>query len=630
MFPQGSSFTTRPQLAGTFGMVASTHWLASAAGMAVLEADGTAFDAAVAVGLVLQVVEPHMNGLGGEVPVIGYAAGPGSGGDGSAPDGGVFVLNGQGPAGGSATAAAFREMGLDLIPGNGLLPACVPAAFGTWLLLLQRYGRLPLRTVMQYAIGYARDGYPMTAGASAAIASAEQLFRQHWASSAEVYLGGGVPAPGSRFANPALAATYQRILDQAEAAGPDRDAQIDAARQAYYQGFVAEAIDGYLARAEVMDLTGEPHRALLSGADLAGWRASVEQPASLDFMGLTVCKTGPWGQGPVFLQQLALLDGLGLDGLAPGSADHLHAVIECAKLAFADREAWYGDPRFADVPLDALLSPGYAAQRRALVGGEASAELRPGSPDGRPPLLPGYATGAARRPGGNGAVAAEPTAEESGAGTTPRWEVTGQGVRAPATGRPATGDTCHLDVADRFGNLVSVTPSGGWLQSSPVIPGLGFCLGTRAQMFTLTEGLPNTLAPGKRPRTTLTPSLALRGGQPYLAFGTPGGDQQDQWTLAFFLNHVVFGMNLQEAIDSPAFHTRHFPSSFYPRESAPREIDVESRVGEQVIGDLRARGHLVTVRAPWSLGRVSAVARDGGMLYAAANPRGMQGYAIGR
>jgi gamma-glutamyltranspeptidase/glutathione hydrolase len=623
MMPQGTSFTTRPQLAGTFGMVASTHWLASAAGMAVLEADGTAFDAAVAAGLVLQVVEPHMNGLGGEVPIIGCT-----------PGGEVFVLDGQGPAGGSATAAAFSEMGLELIPGNGLLPACVPAAFGTWLLLLQRYGRLPLRAVMQYAIGYARDGYPMTAGASAAIASAEQLFREHWTSSAEVYLGGGgVPAPGSRFASPALAATYQRILAEAEAAGPDRDRQIEAARQAYYEGFVAEAIDGYLARAEVVDLTGQPHRALLSGADLAAWRARVEQPASLDFMGLTVCKTGPWGQGPVFLQQLALLDGLGLDAMAPGSADHLHAVLECAKLAFADREAWYGDPRFAEIPLAALLAPDYSTQRQRLVAADASAELRPGSPGGLPPRLPGYATGAARRPGAAGVVAAEPTAEESGAGTTPRWEVTGPGVRTAtpsAAARPATGDTCHLDVADRFGNLVSVTPSGGWLQSSPVIPGLGFCLGTRAQMFTLTEGLPNTVAPGKRPRTTLTPSLALRGGEPYLAFGTPGGDQQDQWTVAFFLNHVVFGMNLQEAIDSPAFHTRHFPSSFYPRQSAPREIDVESRAGEQVIGDLRARGHLVTVRAPWSLGRVSAVARRGGMLYAAANARGMQGYAIGR
>jgi gamma-glutamyltranspeptidase/glutathione hydrolase len=628
MLPQGSSFTTRPQLAGTFGMVASTHWLATASGMAVLEAGGTAFDAAVAAGLVLQVVEPHMNGVGGEAPIIGYDAGRGNGGTGST---GVFVLDGQGPAPGAATLAAFGALDLDQIPGNGLLAACVPAAFGSWMLLLQRHGRMRLRDVMQYAIGYARDGYPMAAGVSAGIAAAEPVFRDHWPTSAEVYLAGGVPAPGTRFANPALAATYQRILDEAEAAGADREVQIEAARRAFYDGFVAEAIGSYLDRAEVMDVTGERHRALLSPADLAAWRAGTEPPVTLDFAGLTVCKTGPWGQGPVFLQQLALLDGLGVREMDPAGPDFIHTVVEGAKLAFADREAWYGDPRFADVPLGDLLSGSYTAARRSLVGPAASPDLRPGHPGGAEPRLPGYATGDMRVPAGaalDGATAAEPTAEESGAAARPAWEVTGQGTRADV--RPSRGDTCHLDVADRFGNMVSATPSGGWLQSSPVIPGLGFCLGTRAQMFTLTAGLPNSLAPGKRPRTTLTPSMALRDGEPYLAFGTPGGDQQDQWTLTFFLRHVLFGMNLQEAIDAPAFHTRHFPSSFYPRESSPLAVDVEERAGAQVLAELRRRGHQVTVRPPWSLGRVSAVARDNGMLYAAANPRGMQGYAAGR
>jgi gamma-glutamyltranspeptidase/glutathione hydrolase len=641
MLPQGSSFTTRPQLAGTFGMVASTHWLASAAGMAVLEAGGTAFDAAVATGLVLQVVEPHMNGLGGEVPVIGYDSG--TGGPGAA---GVFVLDGQGPAPAGATPAVFGALGLDLIPGNGLLAPCVPAAFGTWLLLLQQHGRMPLREVMKYAIGYARDGYPVAAGVSAGIASAEQLFREHWPTSAETYLGGGVPAAGSRLANPVLAATYQRLLDEAEAAGSDRDRQIEAARTAFYEGFVAEAVAAYLAHAEVMDVTGERHRGLLAGADLAGWRAQAELPVSYDFAGFTVCKTQPWGQGLVFLQQLALLDGLGLAGMTPASADFVHTVVECAKLAFADREAWYGDPRFTDVPVEALLSTQYAASRRALVGQLASGELRPGAPDGAPPRLPGFATGDVRVPAG--ISAAEPASEESGARARAAWDGPGlesNGSDGPgrdnaglygsqqgksATVMRSTGDTCHLDVADRFGNMVSATPSGGWLQSSPVIPGLGFCLGTRAQMFTLTEGLPATLAPGKRPRTTLSPSLALRDGEPYLAFGTPGGDQQDQWSLVFFLRHVLFGMNLQEAIDAPSFHTRHFPASFYPRESSPLAVEVEERVGGSVLADLRARGHRVTVRPPWSLGRVSAVARDGGMLYAAANPRGMQGYAAGR
>jgi gamma-glutamyltranspeptidase/glutathione hydrolase len=257
-----------------------------------------------------------------------------------------------------------------------------------------------------------------------------------------------------------------------------------------------------------------------------------------------------------------------------------------------------------------------------MVGAEASGELIPGAPGGLAPRLPGYATGDVRVPAGAGS--GEPTIAEPGAGT-------GAPRPAAGTGRPRRpGDTCHLDIADRFGNVVTATPSGGWLQSSPVIPGLGFGLGTRAQMFTLTPGLPNTLAPGKRPRTTLSPSLALRDGEPYLAFGTPGGDQQDQWTLAFFLNHALFGMNLQEAIDAPAFHTSHFPSSFWPRESWPRSLDVEERAGAAVIAGLRTRGHLVTVQPPWSLGRVSAVARDGGFLYAAANARGMQGYAVGR
>jgi gamma-glutamyltranspeptidase/glutathione hydrolase len=620
-----SSFTTRPELAGTFGMVASTHWLASAAGMAMLERGGNAFDAAVATGLVLQVVEPHLNGPGGEVPVIGF----------DAARGGPFVLSGQGTAPAAATLAAFGALGIDLIPGNGLLPACVPAAFGTWMLLLRDHGSLPLRVVIEPAIGYAAAGYPVLPAISAGIASVAGLFREHWPSSAGIYLTGagpsGVPVPGSRFANPALAATYQRLLAEAEAAGTGRDEQIEAARRAFYQGFVAEAIAGYLGSAEVMDVTGTPHRGLLGYDDLAGWRAAEEAPASFGYAGLTVCKTPPWGQGPVFLQQLSLLDGFGLADMRPGSAQFIHTVVECAKLAFADREAWYGDPRYGEVPLDDLLSPHYAAQRRELVSGHARADLVPGSPGGRTPRLPAYAF---TRPGADSAALSGPERHPAEL-SAPERHPTAAPSLDPGTGEPlnrtaVTGDTCHLDAVDRFGNMVAATPSGGWLQSSPVIPGLGFCLGTRGQMFSLTDGLPNTLAPGKRPRTTLSPGLALRDGEPYLAFGTPGGDQQDQWTLPFFLNHVHFGLNLQQAIDAPAFHTRHFPSSFYPRESYPLAVDIEARVDPEVIAALRAKGHDVTVMPPWSLGRISAVARDRGFLYGAANPRGMQGYAVGR
>jgi len=615
-------FTTRPELAGTFGMVASTHWLASAAGMAVLEHGGNAFDAAVAAGLVLQVVEPHLNGPGGEVPVIAHHAGRGE----------TFVLCGQGTAPAAATPEAFAALGLDLVPGSGLLAACVPGSFGAWMLMLREFGTFRLRDVLGYAIGYAAGGYPLLPAISWGIASVAGLFRDHWPSSAEVYLPGGrVPAPGSRFANPALAATYQRILDEAEAASQDRDEQIEAARRAYYEGFVAEAIAAYVASAEVLDVTGRPHRGLLSHADLAGWRPRLEEPLTFEFGGLTVCKTQPWGQGPVFLQQLALLDGFDLRAMGPGSADFAHTVTECGKLAFADREAWYGDPDFADVPVKALLSAGYADERRRLAGPEASAGLRPGSPDGRTPRLPDFVTRAGTGDDESAAPSldAEPPRLDPGTGE-PTMRTSGPGQTGPAASSHRAGDTCHLDVADRFGNMVSATPSGGWLQSSPVIPGLGFCLGTRAQMFTLTPGLPATLAPGKRPRTTLTPSLALRDGEPYLAFGTPGGDQQDQWSLLFFLNHLTFGMNLQQAIDFPSFHSAHMPSSFYPRQAQPRVLDVESRAGAPVIDGLRRRGHLVNVRPAWSLGRVSAVARRDGILYAAANPRGMQGYAAGR
>jgi gamma-glutamyltranspeptidase / glutathione hydrolase len=573
-------------------MVSSTHWLASAAGMAVLERGGNAFDAAVAAGFVLQVVEPHLNGPGGEAPILAAPAGQGR----------VLVVDGQGPVPAAATIERFRDLGLDLIPGTGLLAACVPGAFGAWMLLLRDHGTVRLRDVLSPAIGYAEAGFPAVPRIGGAIWAMERLFRDHWPSSAEVWLADGVPAPGGRLRNPALAATWRRLLAEAEAASPDRDGQIEAALAAFYEGFVAEAIAGYLATAEVVDVSGRRHGGLLGGDDLAGWRATVEDPVSAEHRGWTVCKTGPWGQGPVLLQQLRLLDGFDLEAMGLGSAAYVHTVAECAKLAFADREAWYGDPAAFDVPLDGLLDPAYADKRRALVGDEASPALRPGSPGGRTPRLPD--AGSAR------------AADEDLVGS----------------GEPTFGDTCHVDVVDRHGNLVAATPSGGWLQSSPVVPGLGFCLGTRAQMLWLEEGLASSLRPGTRPRTTLSPSLALRDGEPCLAFGTPGGDAQDQWTLQFFLAHTRFGLDLQEAIDAPSFQSDHFPSSFWPRRAFPGKLMVEAGHDPAAIGGLRERGHLVEIADPWSLGRTCAAGRDPatGFLLAAANPRGRQAYAAGR
>jgi gamma-glutamyltranspeptidase/glutathione hydrolase len=594
-------FTTRPELLGTQGMVASTHWLASATGMAVLERGGNAVDAAVAAGFVLQVVEPHLNGPGGDVPILV-----------AAPSGEVDVYCGQGPTPAAATLEHYRGLGLDLVPGTGLLAAVVPGAFGAWTLLLEQRGTWRLRDVLEPAIGYAAEGFPLLPGTVATISTVEQLFRDEWPTSAATYLtSSGVPAAGSRFRNPELAATYRRVVEEAEAAASGREEQIAAARDVFYRGFVAEQVAQWCATQEVMDTSGRRHGGLLDADDLARWEPTVERPLSVDYAGLTIHKTDSWGQGPVMLQQLQLLAGYDLGAMGHLSLDYVHTVVECAKLAFADREAWYGDPAYVDVPIDALLSSSYAAERRALVGQEASYDLRPGGPDGRTPRLPAAATAGGARPAVTADGAGEPTV--LGDGTT-------------------RGDTCHVDVVDKDGMMVSATPSGGWLQSSPVIPQLGFCLGSRAQMMWLEPGLPSSLAGGKRPRTTLTPSMATRDGVPYMAFGTPGGDQQDQWSLAFLLAHLHGGLDLQAAIDAPMFHSEHFPSSFYPRQASPGRLVVESRLAPDVVEGLRARGHDVQVGGAWSQGRLSAVARDAdtGFLKAGANPRGMQGYAVGR
>ncbi|MEV6479615.1 gamma-glutamyltransferase [Streptomyces sp. NPDC051576] len=598
-------FTTRPTLQGTFGMVSSTHWLASQSAMAVLEDGGNAYDAAVAGAFVLHVVEPHLNGPAGEVPILLAPAG-----------GEVRVLCGQGVAPAGATIDHYRGLGLDLVPGTGPLAAAVPGAFDAWLLLLRDHGTKSLVDVLKYAIGYAEDGHACVENVGATVETVRELFETEWTSSADVYLPGGkAPRPGELFRNPALAATWKRLLAEVAGAG-DREAQIEAARAVWRSGFIAEALVRQAGR-PTMDTSGERHTGTLTAADLASWSASYEAPATYDWNGWTLCKAGPWSQGPVFLQQLALLPP---ELPTYGSADYVHLLIEGCKLAMADREAWYGDADPDAVPLEALLSADYNAARRELIGAKASYELRPGSPGGRAPRLCEHA---------RVVVSEEPGFDPMGAG-----EPTVARVAADGGTR---GDTCHLDVVDRWGNMIAATPSGGWLQSNPVVPELGFPLGTRLQMTWLEPGLPNSLTPGRRPRTTLTPSIALRDGIPVLAFGTPGGDQQDQWQLHFFLAvasraKARGGLDLQGAIDAPNWHNDSFPGSFYPRGMRPGSVTVESRTDPAVVEELRRRGHDVTVGDAWSEGRLCAVARDpeAGILSAAANPRGMQGYAVGR
>ena len=593
-------FTTRPQIDGTFGVCATTHWIATAVGMATLEKGGNAFDAGVAAAFTLQVVEPHLCGPGGDVPVMVWDRRK------QKPE----VICGQGPAPAGATIKHYRDhLGLDIIPGTGLLAACIPGTFETFMLVLRDYGTMRLRDVLEPALGYATSGHPLVERACATIDTVKGLFREHWPTSAAVYLPGNkVPAPGSLFRNPQHAETYARILQEAEAGGGGREAEIERASKAWSRGFVAEAIDRFCRNNEIMDVSGRRHKGVLTAGDMAAWQPTIEAPLSYSYGPYEVLKPGPWTQGPVLLQMLAILKGFDLDKLDPTDPEFIHIWVEAAKLAYADREAFYGDPEFAKVPMETLLSERYNSDRRRQIGSFASMDQVPGKIDGY-----------------GGRVIIKGEAEH-------RLAVSAAGAGEPTVGSlgQTRGDTVHIDIIDRDGNMFTATPSGGWLQSSPVIPELGWPLGSRGQMFWLEEGLPSSLAPGKRPRSTLSVGMALRDGKPYMVWGTPGGDQQDQWSAQFFLRHVHAGMNLQEAIDAPAWHIEHFPTSFWPRTARPGVLVVEDRLPQATIGELERRGHKVEVGPAWSEGRLTAASQDGPRRRAAANPRGMQGYAAGR
>ncbi len=599
-FVNPSPFTTRPEIDGTFGVAATTHWIASAVAMGILERGGNAFDAGVAAVFTLQVVEPHLNGPLGDVPVM--IAKPGW----SAPK----VICGQGPAPAAATIQHYRDhLGLDLVPGTGLLAAAIPGTFETYMLILERYGTMRLRDVLEAAIGYALNGHPLVERAVATIDTVAGQFRDHWPTSAALYLPGGkLPKVGALFANRAHGETYLRILKEAESGGGGREQEIARARKAWSQGFVAEAVDKFCRTEEIMDTSGRRHKGVLTAHDMATWQPTIEDPCHVDYGRHRVFKPGPWTQGPVLLQMLALLKGTGIDRLPPTSPDYLHTWIEAAKLAYADREAFYGDPAFVKVPIEVLLSETYNAARRHQIGKTADLDQRPGRIDGF---------------GGRVVLT---TSDEA------RTAVSASGAGEPTVGRmgQTKGDTVHVDIIDKAGNMFTATPSGGWLHSSPVIPALGFPLGTRCQMFWLEEGLPASLAPGKRPRSTLSVGMSFRDGKPYMSWGSPGGDQQDQWSCQMFLRHADHGQNLQEAIDAPTWHIEHFPGSFWPRAARPGVVVVEGRMPAATIDDLRRRGHQVEVGPDWSEGRLTAAAQDGPHRRAAANPRGMQGYAAGR
>jgi gamma-glutamyltranspeptidase/glutathione hydrolase len=412
---------------------------------------------------------------------------------------------------------------------------------------------------------------------TASIKHNQKKFREKWLTSAKLYMPDGeVPMPGDIIRNPALAHFFRRLLDaEANARNQGRAAALDAARDRFYRGDIAKEIVAW----------SEANGGLLTTHDLARFTTRIEESVSADYHGVTVHKCQTWSQGPVFLQQLRLLEGYDLHALGHNSAGYIHLLVEAAKLAFADREAYYGDPQFTDVPLQALLSREYAGLRRTLIDPVlASLDQRPGDARAMRPLLDGAAA----------------PAQSWGPGTI------------------------HVTAADGNGNMIAVTASGGWIPSSPVIEALGFPLGSRMQTFFLDEGHPNSLQPGKRPRTTLTPSLVTRDGAPFLSFGTPGGDQQDQWTLQFFLNLLDFGMPVQEAIEAPRFSSAHFPSTFYPHNAQPGVLRLEDRIDSAVVERLAELGHKVGVRPPWCEGHVLAIQFDPAkrLLMGGADPRG--------
>jgi gamma-glutamyltranspeptidase / glutathione hydrolase len=577
----------RPTIMGTHGMVATEHYLSALIGVEVLKHGGNAVDAAVAATFAEGVLNPHMHTIGGEVPMLIYMADSGQ----------VSAINGNTAAPQRATIEWFTDQGMSLIPGEGVLAAGVPAAPGALITALERFGTMTLADVLQPALDLARDGFPVHPGLRGpsdylpfSIWHSIETFQEHWPTSAQLYLPQGrLPEVGTIFCNPDLATLFARLLDaERRVASQGRTVGLRAARDVFYRGEIAQQIAIFVQR----------HGGLLDVDDLAVFETKVETPVSVKYRGYEVFKCGPWSQGPVFLQQLRLLEGYDLQALGHNTAAYIHLVTEAAKLAFADREAYYGDPDFGHVPIQALLSEAYTAARRTLIDpNHAALELRPGDPVSGKPLR------------------------------------SGQG---PLVGREWQRGTVHVAVVDRHRNLVAATPSGAWLSGSPVVEGLGFPLTSRLQVFYLDQHHPNALAPRKRPRTTLTPSLVLRDGKPFMAFGTMGLDQQDQWTLQFFLNVVEFGMPLQDAIEAPKFSSKHFPSSIYPHTAEPGVLRVEGRVPYEVRRILQAKGHQLIIQPDWLEGYVVGVQvdPDHGVLYGGADPRGelatlLPAYAVG-
>ena len=545
-------------------MIAAGHHLAAQAGFEILEAGGNAIDAGVAAGIALGVLESEMVNVAGVAPIMICLASSRK----------VITISGLGTWPGAATLELFVETHGGHIP-PGLLRTVVPAAPDAWITALEEYGTMSFSDVAASAIRFAADGFSMYPFMAERITERAEDFRR-WPSNADIYLPDGQPPKvGELFVQTDLARSLQFMADEEQAAASQgRPAGLRAARHAFYCGDLANTIVDF----------HRQHGGLLTMEDMAGFRVGIEAPAHTRFAGVDVYACGPWCQGPALLQMLAILDGIDLGELGHNSPAYLHTLIEAMKLSFADRERYYGDPRFVDVPMDALLSADYAAQRRALIGGSAS------------PALP---------PAGN------PSA---------------------ASGSPNTSlDTSYVCVVDGDGNAFSATPSDV-SYDTPVIPGTGLCPSSRGSQSWAVPGHASCVAPGKRPRLTPCPSLAIMEGEFVMPLGTPGGDVQTQAMLQTFLNVIVFGMSPQEAVEHPRVGTWSAPNSFAPHAALPGRINLESRLPAATGDQLAEWGHDVEwwPQASWRAGSVCMIRSDQrtGVMRGASDHR-RQAYVIG-
>ncbi len=550
-------------------MVAAGHYLAAQAAFQILEAGGNAVDAGVCGGIALGVLQSEYVGFGGVAPIMIRPAATGD----------VFTISGLGWWPKAASLDLFHRDHDGRIP-PGILRTLVPAAPDAWITALERWGTMSFGDVAAAAVRFARDGFPMPVLTSRIIAAAEDNYRR-WPGNTDIYLPGGAPPrPGDLFVQSDLARTIKYLIDEEAAAKGGRGAGLQAARDAFYRGDIARTLARYHSE----------NGGWLTLEDLSEFRVGIEAPLSVRFGDLRVFTCGPWCQGPLLAQTLRLLDGMDLPALGHNSPGYIHMIVEAFKLAYADRHAYVGDPRFVDVPIEGMLDDAYIARRRASID---PCTATPGMPE------PGRPDGA----GWSGNISPQPTA--------PADEI-------------SQLDTSYISVVDAEGTVFSATPSDG-SAAGPVVPGLGFVPSTRGAQSSTDPALPSVLAPGKRPRLTPNPAIVQCGDRWVMPFGSPGNDVQPQAMVQFLLNLTAFGMTPQEAVEQPRFATFSYPRSSDPHSYSPGLMNLEGRFDGETATRLRAMGHAVEMWPDWEYkaGAVCAIIhdRETGMMEGGSDPR---------